>query len=253
MAMNEKDPPSHFAGKEALAHVVEKQKQGLFASQESHGVEPSGFIQAFADAVRETAILLGLFFLFTEVGAKSFSSPIFALFLVGLAYGFWKAGRAAWLGWARLERLHRVVAQEQWEIEHHRSQEREELEELYRAKGFSGKLLDDVVDVLMSDGDRLLRVMVEEELGLSLEHLDHPLKLALGAFLGTLFVLVTTFLASLFGTLFLFVFALFFSLAFSGWITAHAAHNERIPATIWSLAMGAVSFGLFYFLLELLN
>ena len=32
----------------------------------------------------------------------------------------------------------------------------------------------------MADGDRLLRVMLEEELGFSLEVYDHPLKQALG-------------------------------------------------------------------------
>ncbi len=90
-------------------------------------------------------------------------------------------GRSAWLGWSRLERLHRILAQEKWEIEHNREQEREELGVLYAAKGFEGKLLEDVLDVLMADGDRLLKVMVEEELGLTLESQVHPLKQGLGA------------------------------------------------------------------------
>ena len=88
------------------------------------------------------------------------------------------------LGWARLERLHRIVEEERYEIENHRQQEREELKELYRAKGFQGKLLDEVVDVLMADGERLLKVMVEEELGLSLQSQEHPLKQGAGSALG---------------------------------------------------------------------
>src|SRR5262249_53556095 len=117
-----------------------------------------------------------------------FQLPVFApLLIVAGAWLIWKTGRSAWLGWSRIERLHRVVEQEKWEIEHHRQQEREELKALYATKGFEGKLLEDVLDVLMADGDRLLRVMVEEELGLTLESHEHPLKQAVGAGLGVLF------------------------------------------------------------------
>ena len=51
---------------------------------------------------------------------------------------------------------------------------------------FSGKLLDEVIDVLMADDNRLLQVMLEEELGLSLETYEHPLKQAAGAFFGVI-------------------------------------------------------------------
>ncbi len=72
-----------------------------------------------------------------------------------------------------MERLHRVIEEERWEIEHHRPQEREELAEMYR-KGSEGKLLEEVLDVLMADDNRLLQVMLEEELGLTLEAYEHP-------------------------------------------------------------------------------
>ena len=55
---------------------------------------------------------------------------------------------------------------------------------MYRAKGFSGKLLDDVVDVLMADDNRLLKVMMEEEMGLVLRGYEHPIKQALFSSLG---------------------------------------------------------------------
>src|SRR5262249_44443752 len=131
-----------------------------------------------ADAARETCLALALLWLFGLHWA--------ALLIFSGAWLIWKTGRSAWLGWSRIERLHRIVAQEKWEIEHHRQQEREELGALYAAKGFEGKLLEDVLDVLMADNDRLLRVMVEEELGLSLHSQEHPLKQATGAFLGVL-------------------------------------------------------------------
>ena len=57
---------------------------------------------------------------------------------------------------------------------------------MYEQKGLSGDLLDQVIEVLMADDNRLLRVMLEEELGLTLESYEHPLKQAAGAGLGVL-------------------------------------------------------------------
>ena len=79
----------------------------------------------------------------------------------------------------------RLLEEEKWEIEHNRNQEKVELKVLYRAKGFEGKLLDDVVDVLMADDKRALHIMLKEELGMTLEAYEHPLKQSLGALLGT--------------------------------------------------------------------
>ena len=101
-----------------------------------------------------------------------FKSYRVSLFSIG--WLFWKLGRSSLLGWARLERLHRLIQQEQWEIEHHRAQEKEELTAMYHQKGLTGKLLEQVIEVLMADDNRLLRVMLEEELGLTLETYEHP-------------------------------------------------------------------------------
>ncbi len=153
--------------KTALEHVIEAQAKGILASSESHGSETPGHISAAADAARETGVLL--FILWTVLVQLGVSAHeiVKIMGVVSCGWLVWKMGRSAWLQWTRLERLHRIMAEERWEIEHHRQQEREELKVLYEAKGFQGKLLEDVVDVLMSDGDRLLKVMVEEELGLS--------------------------------------------------------------------------------------
>ncbi len=158
----------------------------------------------------------------------------------------WKGGRSAWLGWSRLERLHRVLAQEKWEIEHHRQQEREELKELYAAKGFEGKLLEDVLDVLMADGDRLLKVMVEEELGLSLECQEHPLMQSLGALSGALMALLILFTAVYFDSHWSLV-ATAASVAIGSCLTAFYARNRFVPAIIWNLGLLALAYGSFYF------
>lgn len=109
---------------------------------------------------------------------------ILSLFILG--WLFWKTCRCAYLSWVRLIRLHKIIEEEKWEIEHHREGEKQELITLYSAKGFSGQLLDDVVKVLMADENRLLQIMIEEEMGIELEKYEHPLKHASGTFIGSL-------------------------------------------------------------------
>jgi hypothetical protein len=242
--------PIHFKGKDAIGHVAEAQAKGIASSAEIHGTEIPGHISAFADAARESAIVLSFFWVFLVHHQIPFSEGIrfFAIFAGG--WILWKAGRSAWLGWSRLERLHRVVAQEKWEIEHNRPQEREELTALYAAKGFEGKLLTDVIDVLMADGDRLLRVMVEEELGLSLESHEHPLKQSLGAALGAfLACAICLFGYSLYPPLGI-LFSSLLVLAGSAALSAYYEGNRIIPAVVWNLGIASVAFGFVYFMAE---
>jgi VIT1/CCC1 family predicted Fe2+/Mn2+ transporter len=56
--------------------------------------------------------------------------------------------------------------------------EREEIREIYRGRGFEGELLDQVVDTITSNPTVWLRVMMQEELGLS-EGFGEPLGAAL--------------------------------------------------------------------------
>lgn len=241
----------HFKGKDPLAHVVGRQAEGVAASAEIHGAEIPGHWSAGADAARETAVMLLLVWtLFAQLMVHpDWVVVLSAIFLV--SFFVWKLGRAAWLGWSRLERLHRVVEEEKWEIENHRQQERDELRELYRAKGFEGKLLEDVLDVLMADGDRLLRVMIEEELGLSLEVHEHPLKQGLGAGLGVALAgalcLLGMSVAGQTGVLT----AAAIALGVSTYISARFQQNRPIPAIVWNLGIGALSFATLHFLLEL--
>jgi predicted membrane protein (TIGR00267 family) len=60
--------------------------------------------------------------------------------------------------------------------------EREEIEEIYRAKGFEGEELERVVSRITSNKDVWLKTMLTEELGLNLEILGNPLRGALVMF-----------------------------------------------------------------------
>jgi vacuolar iron transporter family protein len=242
--------PSHFKGKEAIEHVAEAQALGIIASSETHGTEIPGHVSAATDAAREIALSLAMVWVTFSFLALPMTLTAILLGILGSGWILWKSGRGAWLAWFRLERLHRIVAQEKWEIEHHRQQEREELKALYAAKGFEGKLLEEVLDVLMADGDRLLRVMVEEELGLSLESHEHPLKQALGAFLGSLSALLTClFCFWIYPQMGLFIGSTVV-IGISSTIAAQQERNRIVPAIVWNLGLAAVSFGFIYFMVS---
>lgn len=242
--MPETDPSfTHFNGKDAISHVVEAQAEGMMDSTEIHGTETAGYLSAAMDSARDVAVvLLMTWFILARLEVAALGP----LAILGIGMTFWRAGRSAWLGWFRLERLHRILAQEKWEIEHHRQQERDELRVLYAAKGFEGKLLEDVLDVLMADGDRLLKVMVEEELGLRLEAYEHPLKQCLGAFIGSIFAGITILLCfallPFWGT----IAGAAFVISITSGFSAYAAKNGVVDAIIWNLGLLAFSFGSVY-------
>lgn len=247
-----KEIPLHFKGKEALEHVIEARIRGKAASAEIHGTELPGHYSAAADAAKETSlILLVLWTLFSEIGFSDIQAHAFSLCFV-IGWLFWKVGRSAILGWARLERLHRLIEEERWEIEHHRPQEREELKALYKAKGFSGKLLEEAVDVLMADDNRLLQVMLEEELGLTLETYEHPLKQAAGALIGvigtSLIMSLGLFLLPWWGV----IGCAALVIALSAGTSAQLEKNQPLPSMIWNLSVAALSAGVAHFAAKIL-
>ena len=84
------------------------------------------------------------------------------------------------------EILESEIKREEFEIENVPEKERQEIEDIYMAKGFQGEELEKVVDKITSDKHIWLKTMLTEELGLNLEILGSPLRGALvmfGAFL----------------------------------------------------------------------
>ncbi len=247
-------PPSeHFQGKSVVEHLIEARTKGAFASSEIHGTEMPGYLGAGSDGANETCVALLLIWVALSPFALSSTQILLALVFFSCGFLVWKVGRSALLGWARLERLHRLTEEERWEIEHHRAQEREELTELYRAKGFEGKLLEEAIDVLMADDNRLLRVMLEEELGLTLESYEHPLKQSVGAFVGVLLAATLLIASYWISPVYGIAISAFCLISISSIISAKRQRNHVLPAMIWHLAVAAFGGFAAYFLTKALS
>ena len=80
------------------------------------------------------------------------------------------------------ELLTSEIEREKWEIENRREDEIKEIENIYKAKGFTGKDLEMIVNKITSDKKVWLDTMLNEELNLNLDIAGHPLKSAFRMF-----------------------------------------------------------------------
>lgn len=67
---------------------------------------------------------------------------------------------------ARNEFVEMKRKQEEWEIDHLEDQERDEIRDIYKAKGFKDELLEEVVRIITSKKKVWVDTMMKEELGL---------------------------------------------------------------------------------------
>lgn len=94
---------------------------------------------------------------------------------------------------------HKAV--EYWEVDNLPEKEREEIREIYEAKGFEGELLEQVVDKITEDRDRWVDVMMKEELEMS-EETKSPMAMGGVTFLSFLlfgFIPLITYVVDYFG------------------------------------------------------
>lgn len=243
----------HFKGKGALAHVVDARIKGRLAASESHGLEIPGHIGELLYSIKETTALLLLLWVSMQAMRIPISQILNIYIFLFFGWMIWSAGRSAFLGWLRLQRLNRLITEEKWEIEHHRDQEKQELEALYKAKGFSGKLLQEVVEVLMADDNRLLQVMLEEEMGLTLSSFEHPLKHALfsitGVFLTFLTICGSIILSPKYG---IYISGILM-VALAILIASKKEKNELMSSLVWLLGIFGISIASVYFISQILN
>ena len=84
---------------------------------------------------------------------------------------------------AREEFIKKERQREEWEIDNMRESEIKEIKEIYSEKGFKGKILDDIVDVITRRRKVWVDTMMREELGL-VENSKNPIHSAISTFVG---------------------------------------------------------------------
>ena len=118
-----------------------------------------------------------------SVGAGLDSSIIIILgFANLLADGFSMSIGAYLSTQSEKDNYHRYKQTEYWEVENMPDQEREEVVEIYRSKGFEGELLQQIADVITSDKDRWVEEMMKNELQM-VEESKSPFKMGLVTFI----------------------------------------------------------------------
>jgi len=116
-------------------------------------------------------------FAVTSGVAAAFAAPQVAV-MAGMAEmlgGAISMGAAAFISSrSQVEFYLNEIARERDEMTRWPERERDEVRAIYRNKGFSGALLDQIVAHITADPERWSDVMMREELGLHQEHLEVP-------------------------------------------------------------------------------
>jgi VIT1/CCC1 family predicted Fe2+/Mn2+ transporter len=148
---------------------------------ESHQTETSAirdFVFGFGDGINTS---LGIV---AGVGGADISSNI--IILAAIVAMFTGAKAMAVQNYlavkSQREILRSEIEREKWEMENVPDKERQEIEDIYKAKGFSGNDLQMIVNKITSDKKVWLDTMLTEELKLNLEIVGSPIKSALRMF-----------------------------------------------------------------------
>ena len=137
---------------------------------------------------------------------------------------------------------------EYYEVENMPETEREEVKEIYREKGFEGELLEQVVDVITSDKERWVNVMMKEELEM-IDESKSPFRIGLTTYISfvivgfiPLLIYVVDYISTLHVNLFLYS-AILTGVAFIviGILKAYISQSSIIKGIIETLILGAVA------------
>ncbi|MEQ9402188.1 MAG: VIT1/CCC1 transporter family protein [Cyclobacteriaceae bacterium] len=144
---------------------------------------------------------------------------------------------------------------EYWEVDHLPEKEREEIREIYEAKGFSGKLLEDVVDTITADKDRWVDVMMKEELEMA-EETKSPFAMGSVTFMSfalfglvPLIIYVVDYLNPISQNLF-FISSILTALCFIsiGFMKSTVTSTSKIRSVLETLVLGGAAATLSYFI-----
>ncbi|WP_152287467.1 VIT1/CCC1 transporter family protein [Flavicella marina] len=137
---------------------------------------------------------------------------------------------------------------EYWEVENIPEKEKQEVREIYAAKGFKGELLEQVVDTITADKDRWVDVMMKDELGM-VEENKSPFKIGLITFVSFLilgFIPLLVYVLDMFmefkGDLMIWSTTLtFFSFGLIGYLKGVVNNKNRFYSVLSTVLMGAVA------------
>lgn len=142
---------------------------------------------------------------------------------------------------------------EYWEVDNIPETEREEIREIYQAKGFEGELLDQVVNVICSDREIWVEEMMKDELGM-IEEERSPF--AIGAVTYVSFILIGFIPLSLYVWDFAYGFAgnlfwstcLFTAIGFIviGFLKTYVTATSKWKGILETLLLGALAAGVAY-------
>ena len=120
-------------------------------------------------------------------GVMGASLPSVIILILGFANlfadGFSMAAANYQASKARNEFIEMKRKQEEWEIENLEEQEKDEIRDIYKEKGFKDKLLEDVVRIITSRRKVWIDTMMKEELGL-IEDGKNPRQSSVSTFVG---------------------------------------------------------------------
>lgn len=149
---------------------------------------------------------------------------------------------------------------EYWEVDHMPEKEREEVREIYVAKGFEGELLEQVVDQITADKDRWVDVMMKEELEMA-EETKSPLAMGAVTFVSfvilgfiPLIIYVIDYTVGTTADLFLYSAVMTFIIfGIIGWAKSYVTNTSRIRGMMETLFLGGSAAVLAYIVGDVLE
>ncbi len=242
-------------------HVDEARRRArAVLSGEAHLGDVDDWRQAIVSA-RDGVMVTWLIWVATRavevsIQAQRFESVGVILVAAGLGISLYLGIATGIATRLRLRHYERELERERVEIRDAPEHEREEVRALYAAKGFREPLLSQVTDTLCEDDDRLLKVMMEEELGLFIQHINHPLLVGLwngvGAAVGALILAAPVCVQPAEQVRIWMPGAAAALLAILGIASARATVRSAIPVVASWLAVAGVAGGVTYFMAALL-
>jgi len=159
-----------------------------------------------------------------------------------------------------IDNYNKHKAIEYWEVDHLPEKEREEIEDIYKEKGFEGDLLKQVVDTITADKDRWVDVMMKEELLMS-EETKSPFMMGLVTYMSFILIGIIPLLLYVWDYLFGFSANLFiwtciftsFGFILIGFLKTYVTQTSKLKGVLETLTLGLLAAAVSYFVGDLLE